>query len=221
MKNAFLVCWNYLAGYCVDSTIMKIKKRIKKEAVEWIFLLTIFGIIYLGGWHTEVIGRIQQVFLATGVLSPDSPDNTRFASYSFELEDLDGNLVDFHDFEGEVVFLNFWATWCPPCVAEMPDIHALFKETEHSVSFVLISLDKDKQKARDYIKRKEFTFPVYFLRSQLPTTYSVDAIPTTYLLAKDGKIHIENHGMAKYNTENVKNLIKELSESQQVSGNTR
>ncbi|WP_370090446.1 TlpA family protein disulfide reductase [Ekhidna sp.] len=192
------------------------KHKIKKELVEWIVLLVVIGVIYFGGWHTEVIGRIQQVVLATGIISPDIVDEEKKASYDFWIEDLEGNRVNFAQMENQVVFLNFWATWCPPCIAEMPDIHSLYKEKKDEVAFVMISLDQDEEKARKFIAKKDFEFPVYFLRSSLPSVYDTHSIPTTYLIDKEGMIRVENHGMAKYNTSSFKELLDQLSEFEQA-----
>ncbi|MEQ6166507.1 TlpA disulfide reductase family protein [Ekhidna sp. MALMAid0563] len=188
------------------------KQKIKKELLEWIVLLSVFGIIYLAGWHTEVIGRIQQVVLSTGIIQPSIVDEEKTASYDFMIEDLDGKKVQFEEFKGEVVFINFWATWCPPCVAEMPDIHRLYEDQKDQVRFIMISLDQDEEKAHKFISKKGFDFPVYFLRSPLPANFNTRSIPTTYVLDKKGKIKVENHGMAKYNTDSFRQLLTELSE---------
>lgn len=190
------------------------QKKLKREIWEWIILLTIVGVIYIGGWQTEVIGRIQQAVLKTGIITPDRINGEKKASYDFFLEDVDGNTLPFEAYKNEVVFLNFWATWCPPCIAEMPDIHDLYELEGDRIQFVMISLDDDPQKAKDFIKRKGFKFPVYFLRSNLPENYSIHSIPTTYLIAKDGTIQVENFGMAKYNTPDFRNLLNNLSELQ-------
>ncbi len=190
------------------------KKKIRKEIIEWVVLLSIIGIIYVGGWHTEVLGRMQQVVLATGIITPDLVDEKKKASYDFWLEDFDGNRVSFKEFEQEVVFLNFWATWCPPCVAEMPDIHDLYENQGVNVRFIMISLDQEKEKAKNFIDRKGFQFPVYFLKSRLPDVYNTHSIPTTYVLDSKGMVRVENHGMAKYNTESFNDLLSSLSEIQ-------
>lgn len=188
------------------------KPKIRRELVEWIILLVVIGVIYIGGWHTEVIGRIQQVVLSTGIISPDVVNEEKKASYDFWLEDLQGNRVSFQQNKGEIIFLNFWATWCPPCIAEMPDIHELYQEKKEAVNFIMISLDEDEEKARKFIERKEFEFPVYFLRSGLPSSYDTHSIPTTYVIDKLGLIRVENHGMAKYNTKKFKALLDSLLE---------
>lgn len=189
------------------------KRKIKRELIEWIVLIVVCGVIYLAGWHTAIIGRIQQVVLSTGIIQPNVVNDEKSASYDFLLEDLNGEKIPFDVFKGEVVFINFWATWCPPCIAEMPDINKLYNDKKDKVRFAMISLDQDETKAKDYLAKKDFQFPVYFLRSPLPRSYNTHAIPTTYVLDKDGIIKVENHGMAKYNTENFKQLLNELSKS--------
>ncbi|MEQ8904611.1 TlpA disulfide reductase family protein [Ekhidna sp.] len=190
------------------------KKKIKKELIEWVILISIIGVIYFTGWHTELIGRVQQAVLATGIIQPSIIEEEKTASYDFWLEDLEGDRISFDSFKNEIVFINFWATWCPPCIAEMPDIHELYKSENDQVRFVMISLDKDENKAREFIKDKKFDFPVYFLRSSLPDSYDTHSIPTTYVLDKIGTIKVENHGMAKYNTEKFKDLLSELASMQ-------
>lgn len=182
----------------------------KKELREWLILIAIGGVIYLFGWHTAIIGKVQQLFLSSGIIQPSEVTEDVSASYDFILEGIDGNVLNAATLRGEVVFLNFWATWCPPCIAEMPDIHNLYEEKGKEVKFIMISLDRDREKAKAFIKKKSYDFPVYFLQSNLPQPYNIHAIPTTYLLSRDGKIKIENQGMAKYNTKKFKELLAGL-----------
>ena len=197
------------------------KRKTKRELIEWILLLSIVGIVYFGGWHTEVIGKVQQVVLSTGILSPQEVSTHEVASYDLLLEDMSGKQKELRDFENEVVFMNYWATWCPPCIAEMPDINNLYHEMKDSVSFVMISLDENEDKARDFIDRKKFDFPVYFLRSSVPNTYDIHSIPTTYVLSREGTIKYEVHGMSKYNTKKFRMTLSDLSKMQQPIGDPR
>ncbi|MEM6642628.1 MAG: TlpA disulfide reductase family protein [Bacteroidota bacterium] len=185
-------------------------KSIKREVVEWIILIGVVCLIYFAGWHTQLIGKLQQAVLATGIMQPDFVEEKVSADYSFSLTNMEGKLVPFSDFQNDVVFLNFWATWCPPCIAEMPDIHELYKKQVKDISFVMVSLDKDRKKALEFVRKHEYKFPVYFLNSSLPKTYDVSSIPTTYVLGKDGLIKVKNHGMAKYSTESFYKFLSEL-----------
>lgn len=191
---------------------MKKKKSIKREIIEWAIFLGIIAFLFGTGLHTPVFGFLQGLILKTGIIQPSIEAEAQVeANYDFVLVDQDGNRTSFAEFKGEVVFINFWATWCPPCIAEMPDIQHLYQEMDgKGINFVLISLDEDFQKARNFVEKKDFTFPIYQLGSPLPEVYASSAIPTTYVISPDGKVVVSKSGMAKYNTTKFKNFLQEL-----------
>jgi thiol-disulfide isomerase/thioredoxin len=191
---------------------MKKKRSVKREIIEWAIFIGIIGFLFGTGLHTPVFGFIQGLILKTGIMQPslDLEDKVA-ADYNFSLIDENGEKIPFTSFENKVVFVNFWATWCPPCVAEMPDIQNLYEEVDtNNIAFVLISLDDSFQKAKDFVKRKEFDFPIYHLASPLPSVYESKAIPTTYVISPKGEIVVSKSGMAKYNTKKFKNFLLEL-----------
>lgn len=184
------------------------KKSKKREAIEWVILITIVSGLYFTGYHTQVIGTLQRGVLATGLFKPNTAiDEKITADYNFELLNTAGVAVDFNTFKGKTVFINFWATWCPPCIAEMPDIHDLYDKVSDDVVFVMISLDENEFKAKQYIQDKGYDFPVYFLNSNLPAVYNARSIPTTYVISPEGLIVAEKHGMAKYDSEEFRDFI--------------
>lgn len=182
-----------------------------KELREWIILASVAGFLYFTGLHTPVIGFLQRVVLATGIITPDIHESsTTQANYSINLEDLEGRPVSFQAFKQKVVFLNFWATWCAPCIAEMPDIHALYEATGKEVEFIIVSVDDDKQKAKAFIEKKGYRFPVYFLRSSLPAPFSASTIPSSYVISPQGNVVVSRQGMAKYNTADFRTFLLAL-----------
>lgn len=191
---------------------MKKKKSIKKEIIEWAVFLGILGFLFGTGLHTPVFGFIQGLILKTGIIQPSIDEsNDQLADYNFVLIDQEGNRKSFTDFKDKVVFVNFWATWCPPCIAEMPDIQGLYDEMKgKDIEFVLISYDENFQKAKDFVRKKEFDFPIYQLASPLPGVYESSAIPTTYVISPEGKIVVSKSGMAKYNTDKFKGFLEKL-----------
>lgn len=195
-----------------NKTSSKKRRSFKRELIEWGGILSVIGILYFSGLHVPVIGNLQRVLLWTGLMTPDTelPENQyRTANYNLPLLSLDGDELMLEEFEGKTIFLNFWATWCPPCIAEMPNIQALYKSVESdSIQFVMVSLDEDHQKARNYLERKEYTFPVYFLNGRKPGTYNSTVVPTTYVISPDGKIVTERRGMADYNTSGFKEFLR-------------
>ncbi len=186
---------------------MKLKRR---EIIEWSIILVVGATLYVTGLHTQVIGQIQRVILASGIITPDLEETGTPASYQFMLEDLEGNKKSFEEFRDQKVFINFWATWCPPCIAEMPDIHDLYEKAGDHTAFVMISLDDNREKARAFVRKKEFEFPVYFLASSLPSVYNPRSIPTTYVISPEGEIVVTRHGMAKYDTKKFRTFLEEL-----------
>jgi len=188
------------------------KRSFKRELVEWGTILSVIGILYFTGLHVPVIGNLQRALLWTGLMSPDTELNEKdikSANYNVPLLSIDGDKLSMKEFEGKTIFLNFWATWCPPCIAEMPNIQSLYDDVKSdSIEFVMVSLDQDHAKARKYLQRKEFSFPVYFLNGRKPGTYNSTVVPTTYVISPNGKIVTERRGMANYNTKSFKEFIR-------------
>lgn len=192
----------------------KKKKSTQKELLEWGIFLGVIGILFITGWHKNVAAGLQQLLLKTGTMQASAKkkaDQTS-APYNFRLKTLDGQNVNFEQFKGKTVFMNVWATWCPPCIAEMPDIHELYQEVNSDkIKFVMISLDDDPQKAAKFIKRKGYTFPVYTVLGNLPQAYASQSIPTTFVISPEGKIVVKHKGMAAYNTSKFKKLLYDIN----------
>lgn len=187
-----------------------------KEVLSWIIPIAIIAVLYLTGLHTEVIGRIQQALLATGIIKPDtSVDQKIVASYDLQLVDLEGRKSTLSEMQGRVILLNLWATWCPPCIAEMPGLQSLYDNTRgEQVEFVMISLDEDIHKVKKFISRKGFTFPVYMLAGPLPALYQTNTIPSTYVISAEGMLVMQRQGMADYNSVSFRNFLLNQKENQ-------
>lgn len=190
-------------------------KSKRRNIIEWALLLGIPALLYITGLHTEVIGKIQQLTLSTGIVKPDlsSPGEKvdEDQLYNFGLEGSDGKPFLLDSYKGKVIFINFWATWCPPCIAEMPGIDALYKATNsEDIVFFMISLDEDFSKAERFVERKDYSFPVYKVKGQIPNPLRSQSIPTTFIIAPDGSIAASHKGMADYNNAKVKNFLQEL-----------
>jgi len=117
---------------------------------------------------------------------------------SFEMTDANGNKVNLQDLKGKRIFMNLWATWCPPCVAEMPSIQDLYNKTSGNAAFVMLSFDEDFNKAKSFVARKQFSMPIYYAAGPLPNLLNVDGIPTTYIFDENGKLVFSHTGMSDY-----------------------
>jgi thiol-disulfide isomerase/thioredoxin len=143
-------------------------------------------------------------------MKPEVSEKARPANYDFQLINAGGRTINFSEFEGKTVFINIWATWCPPCIAEMPDIHDLYEKIGGDIEFVMISVDNDPATAIKFADRKEFEFPIYFLKNGLPATYESSAIPSTFVLSPNGEIVVEEHGLSKYDTAEFRDYLLSL-----------
>lgn len=192
-------------------------KKVKKEIRDWVIFAGILLTLYLTGLHTDVAAFAQRMVLATGIANPQTEvekEKTK-AAYDFTLNQLDGETLDFEDLKGKVVFINFWATWCAPCVAEMPSINSLYEIylDNPEVVFVMINTESKEDKVRKFMKKKKFSFPIYFPNaSMIPRVYESKGIPTTFVLDKDGYIAYKKVGMANYDADNFVKFIARLTE---------
>ena len=187
--------------------------KIRREVIEWVVLIGVVLGLYFTGLHTEVIGMLQRVVLAPGLIKPEMipVDEQQLASYDFVLINEEGKMLPFKEFKGKTVFLNLWATWCPPCVAEMPDINNLYNEVNSDdIVFVMLSRDKEFKTAIDFASRKDYQFPIYSQATSLPQVFQSNSIPTTFIISPEGKIVAKRSGMAKYNSEEFRQFLKEL-----------
>jgi thiol-disulfide isomerase/thioredoxin len=120
----------------------------------------------------------------------ENPGTSQPAAYDWSLSDLDDRPVEFSSFKGKALFLNVWATWCGPCVREMPSIAELARDPRlrgKNLEFVCVSTDDSSQVVRQFLKERNW--PMTFLRAeQLPRVFRSDAIPTTFLITPDGRI---------------------------------
>lgn len=188
--------------------------NIKKEIREWGVFIAIIGVLYFTGLYTEVAAFAQRVVLTSGLITPNTEIEDTIKGkldYNFKLIDFEGNIIPMDNFKNKVIFINEWATWCAPCIAEMPSIQNLYNEIgdNENIVFVMLSMEENKKKIEKFINKKGFTFPVYGVASELPDVLKSSSIPTTFVVSKSGEIISKKVGMAKYDTEKFKAFLLE------------
>lgn len=194
----------------------KKKRPGKRDIIELSIIILVFVVIYITGSQAEVFGKVQGALLKTGVMNVGMLDEEEYlnARYDFSLIDQDGNRLNAETLRGKTVFINMWATWCPPCVAEMPGINDLYNKIENKedIVFLMISYDEEMSRARGWVKRKGFDFPVYQLTSTLPDVYETGVIPSTFVISPKEKIVVSKTGMANYDTRRFLKYLNKLAE---------
>ncbi len=133
----------------------------------------------------------------------------------FELETLTGEKVRLSDLKGKKVILNFWATWCPPCKAEMPHMENFYKKLkpEDNVELVSVNLtsaeNRGQKAVEEFVDAYKLTFPILLDTEELGMTdYKVFSIPTTYILGTDGTI--DNQIVGPMDEAMMEQLVKDV-----------
>ncbi len=136
-----------------------------------------------------------------------------FAFEDFQVTDLSGATKSRASVQGKIVLLNFWATWCPPCKAEIPSIEALSKSMKgKSFEVFAVNLGDDPKTVKTFVAANKISFPVYLdPRNLLTKTYASQGIPTTYLLDKQGRFIAGMVGGYDYAKPELKTFLEELA----------
>ncbi|WP_223648691.1 TlpA family protein disulfide reductase [Hymenobacter psoromatis] len=200
---------------------------LRKNLSEMLFFAA-FALVMTTSLRLPVLSTMQRGLLATGLwraAPPAAPAGgretlpVRFASvradypYPLPLYTLDGRPANLRQFRGKAVLVNLWASWCPPCLAEMPGLQALYQKTDTAkVAFVLISLDANPNKARALLKRKGYTLPVFFPAAPLLAPFDSPSIPSTVILTPAGRLADRHDGMADYDTPEFRAALEKLAE---------
>jgi len=156
--------------------------------------------------------EVSQEQMELGTLGFQIPTG-QFEAPDFTLKDLKGKDVTLSSLKGKLVFLNFWATWCPPCRAEMPSMQTLYEKYEDKGLVILaVNLREDKKTVEKFLKKNGYTFPVV-LDSEGAVgggMYGVSGIPTTYFIGSDGYILGRLVGTREWDGEEVYSVIEKL-----------
>lgn len=170
-------------------------------------LLTPGGRMAIGGFVNRVKAKVMNPTVQENGVSLKQSD------FNWALYDLDGTSVNLSDFKEKVVFLNLWATWCPPCVGEMPEIQKLYDKFKghEDIAFLLVS-NESNEKIKNFVEKRNYTFPVYSSISQSPAPFFTKSIPTTFVISKGGKIVIRETGAYNWGGEKMVSIIERLLE---------
>ncbi|EFK58158.1 TlpA family protein disulfide reductase [Sphingobacterium spiritivorum] len=193
--------------------------KTKKIVINVVFVVLIALLV----WPTSR-AYFQQGLMKIGLFKPKlevpkTPDSipeganaVQSGEPNLAFVDASGKTIQTHDLKGKVVFVNFWATWCPPCKAEMPSIQKLYDKFKNNdkVAFLIVEIENDTEKALQFMQDEKLTMPVHFPAEEIPQTWLGGSIPTTLILDKAGAIVTRHEGMADYSRKEVVDFIEEL-----------
>jgi thiol-disulfide isomerase/thioredoxin len=124
----------------------------------------------------------------------------------WSINSIDGESIRLQFPSEKPVLINFWATWCPPCLAELPSLQRLYDEYGDKVDFYFIS-DEDPQTLKAFLEKKGYTIPVYTISQTVQGKLHSRSIPATFLVAPNGRLIMSKTGAAKWDGNKVKSTI--------------
>lgn len=130
-------------------------------------------------------------------------------TYQWNLVDLENQAVNLSQSAGKVAIINLWATWCPPCIAEMPSFQKLYDDYGNRVDFYFISAE-EPEKIQKFFEKREFDMPVYRPLEAAPAQLNSASLPTTFVLSREGEIVISKTGSANWNDHKFRELLDEM-----------
>ena len=177
----------------------------KKNISNIVFVIAIGLLLYP---PTREWGMRQLAFTP----SVENTENAEILdSYNWDLKGVNVESVNFNEFEGKVIFVNFWATWCPPCRAEMPMIQKLYNDYKDKVAFVFVT-NENWNTVKPFFDKNGYNLPVYnSISLPLQKFTETNSIPASYLIDKSGAILISKVGAADWNSKKVRKLLDDLT----------
>jgi len=139
----------------------------------------------------------------------DEADRALVSYNGWQLQSDASHSLNFNTTKGKVVLINFWATWCPPCIAEMPSLQALYDDYSDKVQFLFVT-NEDFKTVDTFKKKKDFNFEVYNPVSTIPQSLQTSSIPRTFIINKKGEIVVDESGAVDWNSTTVRGQLDQL-----------
>lgn len=197
---------------------LKVDKKEKKKSI----ISKVWNVVFFAGliffiFNTDAKAWVLRQLVSVGIFNANIEKDAAAKSASpevtsFSFTDASGRIQSTADLKGKVVFINFWATWCPPCRAEMPSLDALYNEfrEDERIVFLFISEDDALAKAQKYLKENGFNVPLVTRAGNVPAELYSGTLPTTLVLNKEGAVVLKHEGVAGYNTPRFKQQLRDL-----------
>ena len=158
----------------------------------------------------QISSLILRVTLHQPILTGSSNSGTiDYEDLTWELISHSGELIAFAQLQDSVIFLNFWATWCPPCIAELPSIQNLYDEFGDRVSFVLVSQEPPST-VNAFLEKNDYSLPTHSPMMQTPEIFNHRSIPTTFIISRSGEVVMKHKGATKWDGQKIKGILEGL-----------
>ena len=184
--------------------------KIRKPKISDIIFVVFIALLLIPQTRTPIQVALNKLKVA--VWSPsveDEEDQEQVVPFEYVVQELNGTPKQIGIGQGKVTFLSYWATWCPPCIAELPGIQELYADYGDKVDFVLLT-QEETEKVQRFITKKGYDVPVYIPQMQAPELLQSNSLPTNYIIDAKGNIIIKETGAADWSSAKVRKLLEGL-----------
>ncbi|WP_411767958.1 TlpA family protein disulfide reductase [Winogradskyella sp. A3E31] len=184
--------------------------KLTKSRISSFIFLVVIVILVIPQTRTPIQIVFHKLISKVRTVEADMPDDRMaLTNYDWQLIDASGNLYDFNEAKEKVVLINFWATWCPPCIVEMPSMQKLYDTYQDKIVFLFVTND-DFDLVKKFNQKNDYTFKVYRPKTDSSHLFDVKSIPRTFVIDKSGKVAIDKSGAVDWYSESVKEQLDEL-----------
>jgi len=189
---------NYVKNYFAKNSKLKISGDVV------FYLLILF--LLIPSTRTMLI---RATLFRPKVEANESLQKMSSGEYNLILEDLQGNMANLSEYSSKPIFISFWATWCPPCRAELPSIQKLYNSYGERLDFFLITTE-ERSKVETFLKENNYDLPVYFQKSSTSGVLRIQSYPTSFLISDKREILVQKKGGANWNSRSFRKKLDDI-----------
>jgi thiol-disulfide isomerase/thioredoxin len=192
-----------------------IKKRIEKYKKQSLFnkildivLVLLIIMMIIPGTRKELMTYASKLrMVVSSVNESEAGKNQLEGKTSLLIVDEEGEEYTLNDFEDKPVFINYWATWCPPCRAEMPTLQKLYNKYEDQVHFLFVSREPFATTTQ-YLTENEYSLPVYQIKSRPSGSLKYQVLPTSLLISSDNQLVFKKKGAVNWFSNDIRSIFE-------------
>lgn len=179
-----------------------------RKNVFFILAMAFIAVLYL---FPSVKLKLKDLFFPVAAI--ENAITLSDEDYDIQLKGINVPDTNLKNLKGnKLVMLNFWGTWCPPCIEEWPTLEKLFLARKDKIDFVFVAMQDKEEAVIEFMKKNNYTAPVYIAESPITKHVLPTVFPTTYLLDKNGRILLKEEGSKDWNSKSTNAFIDNVTQ---------
>lgn len=183
-------------------------KTPSKNTIQNIVLIAFLALLFFTPLGTFVKVKMSRL-LAFSPKTIAVTEQKKLSTFQWQLADKNGKTVSLEEFKGKIIFINFWATWCPPCIGEMPSMQKLHDDYKDKIVFLFVTTDSF-EKANSFLVKENLNLPIFQSVSNPPLELESSTIPATYLVDQQMNVVVAKIGAADWNSDSFREKLDDL-----------